>query len=282
MSKLNRQPIADPMIPELYRIASRRRELDDTFTLELTGPDGADFHFQPGQFNMLYLFGTGESPISISGDPEQPGKLVHTIRAVGKVTEGLKRCKPGDIIGVRGPFGTTWPVEQAAGHDVLVVTGGLGLAPLRPAIYSLLANRHRYGRIIILYGARTPADILVRKQLQQWRSHFDLTVEVTVDHADSDWAGRVGVVPKLITQASFDPDDTTALVCGPEIMMRFSIQALKERGVRDENIHVSMERNMKCAIGLCGHCQLGGAFVCKDGPVFSYDKIRQAFQVREL
>lgn len=276
------QPTADPMIPDLFQITSNQQELSDTFTLELTPPNGADFHFQPGQFNMLYLFGTGEVPISISGDPANPSRLIHTIRAVGQTTEGLRRCKAGDMIGIRGPFGTAWPVEHAMGQDVVIVTGGLGLAPLRPAIYHLLAHRQRYGKIAILYGARTPADILFLEELQTWRSHFDLTVEVTVDHADSDWSGRVGVVPKLIAQTTFDPQETTALVCGPEVMMRFSIQALQERGVRDENIHVSMERNMKCAIGLCGHCQLGGMFVCKDGPVFPYHTIRQAFQVREL
>ena len=231
---------------------------------------------------MLYLFGTGEVPISISGDPEQPQHLVHTIRAVGSITEGLKRCKAGDAIGVRGPFGKAWPVTEAVGQDILIVTGGIGLAPLRPAIYYLLAHRQRYGNIIILYGARTPADILYRKELEKWRSRFDLSVEVIVDHADNLWAGRVGVVTKLITNADFDPYETTAFICGPEIMMHFTIQALQDRGIQDDTIFVSMERNMKCAVGFCGHCQLGSQFVCKDGPVFRYRDIRQAMQIREL
>lgn len=269
------------MLPSPWRVAARRRELADTFTLELAPQRGtAAFDFAPGQFNMLYVFGVGEVPISISGDAAC-GPLIHTVRSVGGVTEAMGRLGKGDGIGLRGPFGRPWPMREAEGNDVVIVTGGIGLAPLRPAILHLLANRQRYGNICIFYGARSPGDILYRRQLERWRGRLDLKVEVTVDHAGSDWAGPVSVVTKLIT-GGFDPHHTIALVCGPEIMMRYAIASLNEHGVDDDQIYVSMERNMKCAVGFCGHCQLGGSFVCKDGPVFRFDTIAERFAVREL
>ncbi|MCW9033728.1 MAG: FAD/NAD(P)-binding protein [Rhodospirillales bacterium] len=274
--------VADPMTPVLFEVGKIKRELSDTFTLELISQSGNPFSFKPGQFTMLYQFGVGEVPISISGDPLNPSKLTHTIRAVGKVTEAMMRLKKGDMVGVRGPFGTNWPVEAAEGSDVVIITGGVGLAPLRPAIYHLLANRKRYGNICIYYGARTPEDILFRKQLEKWRGRFDLKVEVTVDRALAGWNGRVGVVTKLLDLGGFDADQTVAMVCGPEVMMRFSVRALNELGVRNDSIYVSMERNMKCAVGFCGHCQYGSAFVCKDGPVFPFSDLEEIFDVREL
>lgn len=274
--------VADPWLPRLYRVDRYRSELTDVFTLELSPSEGTNPPFLPGQFNMLYLFGVGEVPISISGDPDDPARLLHTIRAVGTVTDALQRLRPGDPLGVRGPYGNGWPLAGARGRDVIIVTGGIGLAPLRPAIYRLLAEREHYGEIIILYGARTPHDILYQHELEQWRGRFDLQVEVTVDHAEAGWHGRVGVVPGLLEQVTFDPHNSIALVCGPEIMMRFTVQALQQRGVADESIYVSMERNMKCGIGLCGHCQLGGQFVCKDGPVFGYPRVARAFRVWEF
>ncbi len=274
---------ADPMLPEPFGILRKRRELSDTFTLELEPLGGhRKFAFRPGQFNMLYVFGVGEIPISISGDPDDDGPLVHTIRAVGTVSDALRTMEPGGAVGVRGPFGSAWPVESAEGRDVVLVTGGVGLAPMRPVIYHVLTNRQRYGKVVILYGARTPEDVLFRKQLEQWRSRFDLFVDVSVDRATGRWRGRVGVVTKLIERAGFDPHDAVAFVCGPEVMMRFSVQALNERGVADERIYLSMERNMKCAVGFCGHCQFGGQFVCKDGPVFRFDAIRDIFSVWEV
>jgi NAD(P)H-flavin reductase len=183
---------------------------------------------------------------------------------------------------VRGPVGATWPVEAAFGSDLIIVAGGVGLAPLRPAIYSALANRKKFGRVVILYGARTPTDILFRKEVEQWRGHFDIDVDVTVDSADSDWVGNVGVVTKLIERAHFDPLNTTAFVCGPEVMMKFCIQSFAKRGVETDQIYVSMERNMKCGIGFCGHCQFGSGFVCKDGPVYRFDRIADIFAIREL
>ena len=273
----------DPMLPHPYCVQHVRRETGDTFTLELEPQtNGAAPAFAAGQFNMLYVFGVGEVPISISGDPTRPGTLVHTTRAVGPVTKAMVKLKRGEVVGVRGPFGRSWPVQEAAGSDVVIVAGGIGLAPLRPALYHLLAERKNYGRIVLLYGVRTPAEILYRRDLELWRARFDLEVRVTVDRAMGDWLGNVGVVTTLIPRAPFDPLSTVALVCGPEIMMRFTLQELKKRGVPLEDIYVSLERNMKCAIGFCGHCQFGPNFVCKDGAVFRYDRIQPFFERREI
>ncbi len=275
--------MADPMLPQPHRIERVRRETHDTFTLELSPVNGSSVKpFAPGQFNMLYVFGTGESAISISGDPTTSDRLVHTVRAVGTVTRAMQKLKGGDVIGVRGPFGTSWPVEKAKGRDVVIVTGGIGLAPLRPVVYYVLANRDKYGRFVLLYGARTPRDLLYARELEKWRGQFHLNVEVTLDTATSEWRGNVGVVTRLIPTAPFDPLKVIALVCGPEVMMYFAVQELRKRGVSDEQIYLSMERNMKCAIGFCGHCQYGPTFICKDGPVLRLDRIAKFFGKREL
>jgi len=272
-----------PMVPRPFRVEKVVRDVSDTFTLHLRPEEGRRaFPFAPGQFNMLYLFGVGEVPISISGDPGEPDRLIHTIRSVGTVTARMAALGKGDVVGVRGPFGSAWPVEAAEGSDVVIVAGGVGLAPLRPAIYHIITNRGKYGRLRILYGARTPRDILFRGQLERWSSRLDTFVDVTVDRASGDWHGNVGVVTRLIAHGGFDPDNTVAMVCGPEIMMRFTLQALADRGVASDRTHVSMERNMKCAVGFCGHCQYGGNFVCRDGPVFRFDRIEDIFAVREF
>ncbi|MBM3880577.1 MAG: Ni/Fe hydrogenase subunit gamma [Verrucomicrobia bacterium] len=266
----------DPMAVASYAVRRLKGETDDTFTLELQPVDGAArFSFAPGQFNMLYVFGVGEIPISISSDPLKPKTLWHTTREVGTVTRAMRQLKPGAVLGVRGPFGTHWPVDECEAKDVVIVAGGIGLAPLRPALYRILAQRDRYGRVVLLYGARTPADILYRSELERWRARFDLEVYATVDRAMSGWRGNVGVVTGLIGRAPFDALNTVALVCGPEVMMRFTVQELQRRGVRAQAIHLSMERNMKCAVGFCGHCQFGPWFVCKDGPVFRLDRLRE-------
>ncbi len=273
----------DAMCPNMYRIERIRKETDDTFTLDLTGVSGAEgLAFAAGQFNMIYVYGVGEVPVSISGDPTQSNPLIHTVRAVGNVTKALRRLSVGETIGIRGPYGTGWPMERARGNDVVLITGGIGLAPLRPALYQILAERKKYGKVVLLYGTRTPQDILFRQELEQWRARFDLDVEVTVDRADESWRGNVGVVTTLIPRSSFDASTCIAMICGPEVMMRFTVLALQRRGVPAENTYVSMERNMKCAIGLCGHCQFGPKFVCKDGPVFSYDVVRDLFNKREI
>jgi NAD(P)H-flavin reductase len=271
----------DPLVPQLYRVARVRRELADTATLELTPLAGARPDFEPGQFNMLYAFGVGEIAVSISGE-ESEMSFLHTVRDVGAVSGTIARLKTGATVGLRGPFGTSWPVTSAQGADVVFVAGGLGLAPLRGAIHQVLANRRRYGRVVILFGSRNPKDMLYRRELAQWRQRLDVDIEVTVDHADEDWHGNVGVVPALIRRVSFDPHDTVALVCGPEVMMRFTVNALREAGVSPERIYLSMERNMKCAVGLCGHCQFGPVFICKDGPVMRFDRIAALLAVREI
>jgi len=264
------------MLTHAYRVERVRDETYDTFTLELE-PRGASgvASFSPGQFNMLYVFGVGEVPISISGDPARPKILVHTTRAVGPVTKAIRKLKRGDELGVRGPFGTSWPVEEAKGSDVVIVAGGIGMAPLRPSMCQLLSQRRDYGNVVLLYGARTPGDLLYQREMEQWRGRSDLQVDITVDRALRWWRGNVGVVTTLISRAKFDPASTVAMICGPEVMMRFTIADLQRRGVGDENIYISMERSMKCGIGFCGHCQFGPFFVCKDGPVFRYDRVKE-------
>jgi NAD(P)H-flavin reductase len=275
--------VHDPMLPHPYSVRRLRKETHDTITLELDPCNGMEaFPFAAGQFNMLYVFGIGEVPISISGDPAQLPTLVHTLRAVGTVTRAICSLKRGAVLGVRGPFGSRWPVEEAVGKDVLLVVGGIGLAPLRPVVYHLLAHREKYGRVVLLYGARSSEDLLYRHQLEQWRARFDVEVQVTVDRATGAWRGHVGVVTTLIPKASFDPLEAVAMVCGPEVMMRFTVMELLRCGISAENIFVSMERNMKCAIGFCGHCQFGPTFVCKEGPVFCYDHINAWFGRREI
>jgi NAD(P)H-flavin reductase len=269
------------MVPSLATVIAAKQELADVWTFDIdAGPAG--FHFAPGQFNMLYAFGVGEAAISISGDPTRPEKLVHTIRSVGKVSDALVRLKPGDTLGLRGPYGGGWPVEAALGADVVIVAGGLGLAPLRPTLYRLLAERDRYGRIVILCGARGPGEILYREELEKWRTRLDVEIEVTVDHADSSWHGNVGVVTTLIGRSTFDPAKTVAMLCGPEIMMRYAAVDLAKAGIAPESIYLSMERNMKCAIGRCGHCQFSSDFVCKDGPVATWARLGRLVEMREI
>jgi NAD(P)H-flavin reductase len=262
------------------RIASVTRELADVFTWVLEPP--APFCFRPGQFNMLYARAVGEVPISLSGDPDDPERLVHTIRTVGGVTRALARLAAGDVAFVRGPYGTHWPLDDARGRDVLFVAGGLGLAPLRPAILQAFARRSELGRITILYGARSPEELLYPEEIVRWRGRFDVDLQVTVDRAGRDWRAPVGVVTRLVADARLDVAGTVAFVCGPEIMMRFVLRELEARGVDPAQVYVSLERSMKCGVGLCGHCQLGGHFVCKDGPVYRADRVAPLLYVREL
>jgi len=269
-------------LPAAFRVADKQRETGDTWTLRLE-PAGAPEpeRFAPGQFAMLYAFGVGEAPISISsivGD----GAVVHTVRAVGAVTQAICSAKPGDVLGLRGPFGTAWPLAEAEGRDVVLVAGGIGLAPLRPVIHELVANRERYGNVSILYGGRSPAELLYVHELEGWRSRFDVDVDVTVDVAEGDWRGRVGVVTRLIPRAAFDPQTAVAMMCGPEVMMRFAAVALQDAGMTDDRIWLSLERSMTCATGHCGHCQLGPLFICKDGPVLRRDVVEPLMRVAEL
>jgi NAD(P)H-flavin reductase len=272
-------PQANPMEPVPFRIEKVTAELPDCFTLTLSC-DKAPFLFAPGQFNMLYVFGHGEVPISMSGDPAHPEKLVHTIRNVGSITAALQKLKSGDTVGIRGPFGSSWPLERAKGRNILIMAGGLGLAPLRPALYYLLSNTDQYGTISLLYGTRTPDTVLFTDELAQWTEKMN--VALTVDSAGPDWNGHVGVVTELLNSRNIDPQNTIALLCGPEIMMRFCAQSLLDKELAASDIYVSMERNMKCALGFCGRCQYGPHFICKDGPVFSFDQVARLFKVREI
>lgn len=269
---------AGPMVPEAWTVVDRWRETEDTFSFALRPPVG--WSFAPGQFNMLYSFGRGESAISISGASEKSGTIIHTIRRVGTVTNALAELSPGDGIGVRGPFGTAWPIDEAKGRDLVLVAGGIGLAPLRPTVMAALENRKEFRRVILLVGARSPADMLYPDQLRQWQDEIE--VVRTVDHATRDWDAHVGVVTTRLNTVGLDPGNTVAMTCGPEIMMRFTVAELQKIGVPDQQIYVSMERNMKCAVGFCGHCQYGPEFVCKDGPVFRYDRIARWFNLREF
>ncbi|SRR5579883_3363553 len=273
----------DPMLPQRYRVVHVQREMHDTFTLELAPVDAGPLcTYAGGQFNMLYVFGIGEIPISISGGSANGETLMHTTRAVGPVSKRLCELSVGEMLGVRGPFGSRWPLEQAEGKDVVIAAGGLGLAPLRTTIYRILAQRERYKRLILFYGARTPDDILYRRELARWSKQVDLEILLTVDQATPPWRGSVGVVTRLVPQASLDPLNTIAFLCGPEVMMRFTILELMKRGLAAEQIYISMERNMKCAIGFCGHCQYGPEFICKDGPVVQYSRVQALFTKREI
>ncbi len=239
------------------------------------------YRFQPGQFNMLYLPGYGEAAISISSDPEQRETIGHTVRFVGNVTRAINRLKIGDVVGVRGPFGTHWPVESLEGKDLIIAVGGIGIPPLRPAIYQILRNRAKFGKITLLYGARTPGDLLFTSDLDEWRKS-DVDIQITVDRADSNWQGQVGVVPTLFYKFRLDPTRTAVLTCGPEIMIRFVVFEALARRVPSNQIFVSMERNMKCGQGSCGHCQIGPFFVCKDGPVFPFSAVEPYFNVEDF
>jgi NAD(P)H-flavin reductase len=270
----------DVMVPLPYHVVRRKRETVGVWTLELEPVQRAIEPIRPGQFTMLYAFGVGEVPISTSGSPGE--RLVHTIRAAGAVTRALCAVRPGDVVGVRGPFGNAWPLERARGKDLVIVAGGIGLPPLRPVVYDALAHRGGYGHLVILYGGRSPADLLFRPELERWRSRLDVTLDVTVDTAGPEWHGRVGVVTKLIPRAPFDPGNTLAMIVGPEIMMRYAAEALVARDVPAERIYLSMERTMRCGVGLCGHCQLGPTLICRDGPVYTWPALEPLLRVAEL
>jgi NAD(P)H-flavin reductase len=270
------------MLPRPFRVIGSRLDTDDTVTLSLEPLDGDPLEFEAGQFTMLHAFGVGEVPISISGDPTWPGPLVHTIRDVGNVTHALVTAQVGAIVGVRGPYGTGWRVGEARGGDVVLAAGGIGLAPLRPALWEIADRREDFGRVVLLYGARSPSDVLFAQDLERWADECAMDVEITVDYGPPTWNGRVGPVTKLLSRAGFDPPRTTALLCGPEIMMTLSVNALLGRGVPADRLRLSMERNMKCGVGLCGHCQLREFFICVDGPVLDYERLAPLLDVWEL
>lgn len=276
------EPEAEPLQPWPWLVREVIRETADVVTLVLVPDQGTQpLRFQPGQFAMLYAFGVGEVPISISAIAADGSALVHTVRDVGMVSAALCRCQPGDVVGVRGPYGSHWPIEAHRGRDIVVAAGGIGLAPVRPILHQLMEHRDAYGQVVLLYGARRPEDLLYPEEYQIWRDR-GVQVEVTVDNADSDWTGHVGVITTLIRHGHFKGENASAFICGPEVMMRFTAEELEHRGVPPGAISISMERNMKCAVGFCGHCQLGSEFICVDGPVFAWPQMRELITIREL
>ena len=266
----------NPYLIQSATIVEKIREAEDIDTYRLRFVDEQvrrTYRFAAGQFNMVYLFGVGEVAISIVSDPDEPESLDHTIRAVGRVTKAIARLQPGDELGIRGPFGQGWPLDDAQGKDVVVVTGGLGCAPVVGAIEYIFRRRSHYGAVKILHGVKTPHDLLFRERFDAWRRHPDTEVLLTSDQPDKTWHYHVGVVTELFEQVAVDPARTVVLMCGPEIMMRLGVPILMQRGIPAAAISVSLERHMECGIGLCGHCQLGPYFLCKDGPVMSYDRV---------
>jgi len=278
------QAVLDPMLPRTAVIREIQRETENvsTFWLELEDAEAAAaYRFQPGQFNMLYLPGFGEVAISISSDVAEPRLIGHTIRSAGSVTRGIARLQAGDKLGLRGPFGNPWPMEEVRGKSLLIVAGGIGLPPLRPVLMSILRNRSDYGRVLLLYGARKPGELLYTGEYQRWRGG-QIESHITVDRADESWTGQVGVVPQLFYRIRLEHENTFVFICGPEIMMRFVIYEALARRIAKDAIFLSLERNMKCGIGLCGHCQFGPVFVCKQGPVLNYAAVEPFFGKEEF
>ena len=292
--------LTDFLLPREVVVERVLRETHDTFTLHLTPhptprtatpaglppeqpvPEQWPVRGKPGQFNMLYVFGVGEAPISVSGDPYETDAIVHTVRSVGGVSEALRRMRRGDVLGLRGPYGTCWPLDAVAGRDVVLIAGGIGLAALRPVVHTLLRERSGCRSVSLLYGARSPRDLLFPRQLEQWKRRNDFLVEIIVDSGDADWRGRVGTLVNLLHYVHFDPRNALVMLSAPEVMMRSVGRALEQRGVSRNSVWVQVERNMQCAVGLCGHCQLGPELVCLNGPIFSYDRVAHLLAVREL
>jgi len=259
-------------------IVGKIREAEDINTYRLRFVDEQarrQFRFKAGQFNMVYLFGVGEVAISIVSDPDEPELLDHTIRAVGRITKAIADLRTGDVLGIRGPFGQGWPLEEARGRNMVIVTGGLGCAPVVGAIEYILRRRTQYGSVTILHGVKTPQDLLYRERFDAWRRFPDTEVLLTSDQPDKSWSYHIGVVTELFELVSIDPPKSIVLMCGPEIMMRLGVPILIRRGIPATAIYVSLERHMECGIGLCGHCQMGPYFLCKDGPVMRYDRVAQ-------
>jgi NAD(P)H-flavin reductase len=270
--------------PAWAEVVSVEPEITDvaTYRIRFTNPQRRkEYAFRPGQFNMLYMPGLGEAAISISSDPGDCSTIAHTVRFVGNVTKAIGRLQVGDIVGVRGPFGTSWPMEELKGKDLFIACGGIGLPPLRPALHEILKHRDAYGKVTLLYGARTPSELMYTAEYDRWRA-AGIDVEVTVDRGDPAWKGRVGVVPMWFYQFRIDPRAAAILTCGPEIMIRFVVFEALARRVPVESIFVSLERNMKCGQGSCGHCQIGPHFICKDGPVFRFDALQSFFNLEEF
>lgn len=267
-------------VPVPYTVTRRTPETHDTVSLTLAPAGPPLAAFAPGQFAMLYAFGVGDVPISLSAH-DGPHRLVHTLRAVGAVTRALHDVAPGHQLGVRGPFGRGWRAPPSPGDDLVIVAGGIGLAPLRPVIHRAVADRSRHGRVAVLIGARTPEDLLYTAEYDTWRA-AGVDVHVTVDRAGTGWRGHVGVVTALFARLTVRARATAAMLCGPEVMMRFAARGLLDLGIGEADVQVSLERNMRCAVARCGHCQLGPWLLCRDGPVVGYDRAAPLLGTKEL
>jgi NAD(P)H-flavin reductase len=269
--------VQDIYLPFDAEIVNRTQESATIFTLTMKFSDPLvqqKYRFLPGQFNMVYLFGVGEVAISIVSDPDDNTVCGHTIHNVGRVTNGLSLLKVGDHVGIRGPFGHGWPIEKAKGKDILIITGGLGCAPSVSVINYIVKRRKEFGRLIILQGVKHSDDFIFRKQYDQWKMLPDTQVLLAADVSRPNWPGYTGLITGLIDQIEIDPNNTICMMCGPEGMMRASVERLAKLNLSVNNIYSSLERNMECAVGHCGHCQFGGKFICKDGPVFCYADIQ--------
>ncbi|MDH5710225.1 MAG: FAD/NAD(P)-binding protein [Gammaproteobacteria bacterium] len=275
--------IINHYMPHEAVILERIQEGPHLFTLRMkfTDPDiQGSYVFEPGQFNMLYLYGVGDVPISIVNDPLDSHIIDHTIRVVGRVTRGIDKLKAGDRIGLRGPYGRGWPMQQSSGKDVVIVTGGLGCAPVVSVINYIEQRREEFGRLNIVQGVKHTADLIWKERYDKWRNLPNTKVLLAADVGEALWPWHVGPVTSLFDQLMFNPDNVAVMMCGPEGMMRVVCRHMLDKGVPESQLFLSMERNMQCAIGHCGHCQYGSKFICKDGPVFSYDKVRKLFQTK--
>lgn len=273
--------MADAMAPVPYRVRSKVVENADSVTLYLEPVRTALAAPAPGQFMMLHAFGVGEIAISVCGLPSG-GAITHTIRSVGAVSAAVCAAEPGTTLGVRGPFGTSWGLDTARGRDLVIVAGGVGLAPLRPVLLGALAQREHYGRVVLIAGARAERDFLYATELAAWQADPRLEVHQTVDVPIHGWLGETGFVTEPLRRLRLDPDRTTAFLCGPEPMMQHSAAALLEKGIAAQDIRLSLERNMQCGIAWCGHCQLGPLLLCRDGPVVGYDVAAPLLELAEL
>lgn len=270
------------LIPQAMEIRKRYEESPTIFSWELhflQESQRQDYQFSAGQFNMLYLYGIGEVAISISSDPQEKDYLRHTIRAVGRITRAMQQLKEGDTIGLRGPFGNGWPLASAQGKDIVILSGGLGCAPTYSLISYILRRREQFGQVRVLHGVKHSDDLIFREQLKQWQQHRDVEVIIAADNARAQWPWHVGFITDNIAKLAIEPQETLVMMCGPEAMMHAAIFAFLQKGISENNIYLSMERNMECGIGQCGHCQMGGWFICKDGPIFAYDQIKHLFNV---
>jgi len=261
-------------LPEIAEVVSTRQLTDMEKYIELKLSDSREFDFNPGQFVQLSVFGIGEAPISISSSPSNKNIIGLCIRKAGDVTSAIHRLEEGSSLGIRGPLGNGFPIDEMKGNDILFIAGGLGLAPLRSLIYYVLEKREDFAKVTILYGAKSPDEILFADELESWKSRGDIDLEITVDVPGADWSGKSGVITRLIPPLKLNPSNTYAMIVGPPVMYKYVLLELQMKQLPENNIIMSLERRMKCGVGKCGHCQINGVYVCLEGPEFSYHTLK--------